>query len=174
MSSSPVVVRERAPHYAATQTATVSIAQLPAWLGATYQHVAQYLGAHHHYPSGPPFARYHRRADGQFDVTAGFPVGEQFAGDGDVVAEWIPGARVAVVQYVGSYEEMAPVYQALADWLDGHDAVALGEPYEVYRSNPNDDPAANRTDVVQPFRLNAQREQPGAADRLPPPSSDGA
>lgn len=159
--SGSVLIRERAPSYAATRTATLPVAELPGWLGVTYQRVARYLATVGRHPSGPPFARYHRRPDGRFDVAAGFPVNAKFTGDGDVIAEWLPGSRVAVVQHRGSYEKMVPVYRTLAEWLSSHHAVALSDPYEVYRTGPTDspDPATQLTDVVQPFRL---APRPGA------------
>ena len=112
-------------------------------------------------PSGPPFARYRRHNDGRFRVTAGFPVDGIFTGDGDVVAEWIPGGRVAVVQHRGSYDAMAPAYRTLAQWLTDHHAVATSDPSEVYRTGPDASiPAAQLTDVVQPFRLAAGSAAP--------------
>ena len=156
--SIPVLIRERAHSFAATRTATLTVAELPAWLGATYGRIAQCLSASGRRPAGPPFARYHRHDDGRFDVTAGFPVDDKFIGDGDVVSEWIPRARVAVVQHHGSYEAMAPAYRTLAQWLIDHHALALSDPYEVYRNGPDDspDPAALLTDIVQPFRLDSR------------------
>jgi effector-binding domain-containing protein len=163
--SNPVLIRERAPSFAATRTATLAVTELPAWLGVTYGRIAQCLSAAGRRPAGPPFARYHRHDNGRFDVTAGFPVDEKFTGDGDVVSEWMPGGRVAVVQHHGSYEAMVPAYRTLAQWLIDHHAVALSDPYEVYRSGPGDspDPAAQLTDIVQPFRLD-----PRSGTQAPP------
>lgn len=153
MTTYPIVVRESAPHYAATRTATLAVTELPGWLGQTYRQVAMSLGTHRQYPADGPFARYHRLPDGRFQVTAGFPVAERPVGDGDVIAEWVPGSRVAVLQYAGDYGSMEPAYRALSEWLSTHDAVAVGDPYEVYRSDPQSDPnpATRRTDIVQPF-----------------------
>lgn len=153
VASFPIVVRESAPHFAATRTATVAVADLPGWLGQTYQRVAMFLATHRQHPCGAPFARYHKRADDRFEVTAGFPVADRLVGDGDVVAEFFPRGRVAVLQYRGAYEAMEPAYRELAEWLEGHDAVAVGDPYEIYRDDPQTAPvpADRRTDIVQPF-----------------------
>lgn len=169
--SGSVLIRERAPTFAATRTTTLNVAQLPEWLGQTYDRIARYLATRGRHPSGPPFARYHRHDDGRFGVTAGFPVDDKFVGDGDVVAEYIPGGRVAVVQHRGSYEAMAPAYRTLAQWLISHHAVALSDPVEVYRTGPDDapDPAAQLTDIVQPFRLDSR-----TGTRAPQVRSDGS
>lgn len=153
--SSTVLVRERASCWAATRTTTLAVTELPGWLPTTYQRIATYLGTVGHRPSGPPFARYRRLDDGRFRVTAGFPVDGTFIGDGDVVAEWIPGGRVAVVHHRGSYDTMAPAYRTLAQWLIDHHAVASDDPSEVYRTGPEaaSNPGDQLTDVVQPFRL---------------------
>lgn len=167
--SSPVLIRERAPAFAATRTATLAVDELPDWLAATYRRIAHCVSAAGRRPAGPPFARYHRNGNGRFDVTAGIPVDEKFVGDGDVVSEWMPGGRVAVVQHHGSYESMVPAYRTLAHWLIDHHAVAQSDPYEVYRSGPGDspDPADQLTDIVQPFRLDYR-----TGTQAPPVRSD--
>ena len=160
--SSTVLIRERAASFAATRTTTLPVAELAEWLGLTYRRIADHLASVGRRPSGPPFARYHRHDNGRFDVTAGFPVDDRFAGDGDIVVEWIPGGRVAVVQHRGGDAAMVAEYRRLAEWLISHHAIASSGPYEVYRKGPGDvpNPAAQLTDIVQPFRLDAPHTRP--------------
>src|SRR5690242_21137181 len=58
----------------AVRRATLAPAELPAWFAEAYADIATYLGSQGVKHAGPPFARYHIRPDGRFDVEAGFPV----------------------------------------------------------------------------------------------------
>jgi effector-binding domain-containing protein len=51
---------------------------------------------------------------------------------------------------------MKPAYEATERWISEHDGVPEGPPWEVYYSDPNQqpDPSTWRTEIVQPFRDN--------------------
>jgi effector-binding domain-containing protein len=99
-----------------------------------------------------PFARYNRLADGRFEVEAGFPVANPVPGDGRIMPSHIPAGPAISLCHVGPYDSMEPAYQAVNDWLEANDAEAVGPPWEVYTSEPSEDPSTYRTQVVQPFR----------------------
>jgi effector-binding domain-containing protein len=149
-----VTTENRPAQPAAVRTATLTIDCLPEWLGQTFGAVAGFLPAHNSYPVGPPFARYSRRADGLFDVAAGFPVQAPIEGDGDVEAITLPGGPAATTMHVGPYDDMVPGYQAITDWITSQNAAPVGDPWEVYLSDPGaqPDPAQWQTQIVQPYR----------------------
>jgi effector-binding domain-containing protein len=49
---------------------------------------------------------------------------------------------------------MGPAYEALADWVERRGGELDGEAWEVYYSDPGEqpDPATWRTEVIQPYR----------------------
>ena len=108
--------------------------------------------------TGPPFARYWPLDPdySRFEVEAGFPVDRSAPVTGEVASSTLPGGPAAVVTHVGPYEEMKPVYEATERWIFEHDGVPEGPPWEVYYSDPNQqpDPSTRRTEIVQPFRDN--------------------
>ena len=110
--------------------------------------------ARHTSPAGPPFARYHPLGEGRFEVEAGFPVAGPVEAAGEVVPSELPGGPVAVTVHTGSYDQMEPAYQALASWVADHGGQLAGDAWEVYYSDPAEqpDPAHWRTGVVQPYR----------------------
>ena len=144
--------REEQP--TATAGTTLVVEEIGPWLSKTYSEVAASLAAQGTYPVGPPFARYHRHQDGQFDVEAGFPVEQAIKPDGEVRPSSLPGGPAAVVRYVGPYDGMQPVYGALASWVSERGNEPAGDPWEVYFSEPSvePDPATWRTQIVQPYR----------------------
>ena len=157
MNTYEVRSESRAAQPAAVRTAVLSVDELPGWLGPTYQRVAGYLKTHKSHPDGPPFAQYHLRGDGRFEVTAGFTVPSpvEDAGEGDVQARTLPGGLAATTVHIGPYDDMAPGYLAIASWITAHQGVAIGDPWEVYFSDPTaqPDPTNWRTEIVQPYRF---------------------
>jgi effector-binding domain-containing protein len=149
--------QERAPQPAAVCAATLAVDELPAWLGTALGTVAGYLPAHRSFPVGPPFARYHRLADGRFDVEAGFPVPATIEDSVQVHPVLLPGGSVASTVHVGPYDEMVPGYHALEAWITERGGELAGDPWEVYLSDPGaqPDPATWRTEIVQPYREKA-------------------
>jgi effector-binding domain-containing protein len=133
--------------------ATLSVDKIGAWLQTTYATVAAYLEKFGVGPVGMPYARYHRAGDDTFDVEAGFVATTPVPGEKDVEPSEFPGGPVVVAVHIGPYETMGTTYEAIAHWLAEHSAVATGEPWEVYFSDPREvpDPSQWRTEVVQPF-----------------------
>ena len=138
----------------AVARATLTVAELPPWLGKAYAAVADLLAAQRAGPAGPPFARFHMLGGGRFEVEAGFPATRPIEGNGDVQPSELPGGQVAVTMHTGPYEQMEPGYTALASWVDEHGGDLAGDAWEVYFSDPSTEPDATswRTEIVQPYR----------------------
>jgi effector-binding domain-containing protein len=143
----------------AVRRAMIDVTEIGNWLGATYHAVVTFLATHDLVPSGPPFARYHPVGQGRFRAEAGFPVAREIETDDDVSASVLPGGLVATTLHVGPYDAMEPAYQALASWVGEHGGETTGDAWEVYLSDPNDepDPALWRTEVVQPYWATSTR-----------------
>jgi effector-binding domain-containing protein len=135
----------------AVRRATLAQSELVTWFATTYGEVGAYLGAHGITPKGHPFARYHVRTDGRFDVEAGFPVPKLIAGNADVMPSALPAGWVAVLWHVGPYEQIGKAYATLSDWIRARGGTLAGDPWEIYHDPPAGDPAEWRTEVVQPF-----------------------
>jgi effector-binding domain-containing protein len=131
---------------------TVAVADMPAFFGTAYGEVAAYLTRWGAGPAGMPYARYHMLREGFFEVEAGFPAITPVAGEGRVEPSQLPAATVAVTTHVGPYDQIGPAYEALTKWIADHDGEPAGDPWEVYFSGPDVDPAEIRTDVFAPYR----------------------
>ena len=145
--------QELAEQVTAVLRATVRVGDIAAFVGRAFGTVAQVLATQGRSPAGPPFARYHRVAQAEFDVEAGFPAGEAVTPVGEVSISSLPAGPVAVLIYVGPYDEMEPAYDALAQWIVDRGGHPTGDPWEVYLSDPaqEPDPGKWRTEIVMPF-----------------------
>ena len=135
---------------------TLKLEDIPTFLSRAYHMVDSQVregGAH---VVGEPFARY-RSLDPEyreFEIEAGVPVVMAVAGHGGVEASCLPGGPAAVTMHTGPYERLESAFAALTAWLEEHGALAEGPPWEVYHTDPNEqpDPATWRTEIVQPYR----------------------
>ena len=144
--------REEQP--TAACSTTLAVPEIPPWLARTYGAVAGALDTQGSRPVGPPFARFHPIPGERFEVEAGFPVAGAVAPRGDVRPSSLPGGAVATTMHVGPYDAMEPAYAALASWVAEHEGEIAGDAWEVYLSDPEQepDPATWRTEIVQPYR----------------------
>jgi effector-binding domain-containing protein len=140
----------------AVRRATLSPHELAGWFAAAYGEIAGYLGNHGLTAQGYPFARYHVRPDGRFDVEAGFPVAATIAGNGSVQPSSLPAGEVVTAWHAGPYDEVGKTYASLAGWLAEHRAEQAGDAWEIYHDPPTGEPSSWLTEVVQPFTTPAE------------------
>lgn len=118
-------------------------------LGAVFMH-AQRAGAA---IVGQPFTRYLSWGPALVSIESGLPVAIPVAGEGNVLAEMLPGGRAAVTTHSGSYEQLIDAHMAVELWIEENAHRAAGAPWEVYVTDPTDhpDPKDWRTDVFWPI-----------------------
>ena len=139
----------------AVSEATLPVDEIGPWMAKTYGAVAGVLAHTGVQPVGPPFSRFRRLDDGRFAVEAGFPVASPIDASGDVRGSSLPAGRVARTMHVGDYDEMEPAYDALASWVREQGGELVGDAWEIYYSDPEEepDPKSWRTEIVQPYRI---------------------
>lgn len=153
MKTQEIEVRVLEEQTTAAMFDTLTVGEIGGWLPEAFQRVGDYLSTHDLGPAGMPYARFRRLDEDRFQVEAGFPAATEVEGDGEVVPSQLPPCRAAVVTHVGPYDEMLDAYEALVTWLAEHEREPVGDPWEVYLTDPQEqpDPAAWRTEVFQPY-----------------------
>jgi effector-binding domain-containing protein len=131
--------------------ATLRHNEVHAWFRTTFDIVAEYLRRHDIAACGFPFARYHLRLDGAFEVEAGFPVAVRVTGNSLIRPSSLPAGPVIVAWHVGGYEQLGDAYKAVDDWLKDHHGTRAGDSWEIYHGS--DYRRHDRTEVVQPFTV---------------------
>lgn len=140
----------------AVQRRRLQVPEIGPWIGPAFARIMEVVDAAGLRPVGMPFARYQQvvGAAATFEVEAGFPVDRPLpVGTAeDVQPSRLPGGPAAVVLHIGPYDAMTPAYEAVEKWVAEHGGTAEGPAWECYFSEPTDDPATWRTEIVQPYR----------------------
>lgn len=124
-------------------------AALGEMLGKVFLH-AQRAGAT---ITGQPFTRYLEWGPGVISIEAGLPVASRTEGEGEVLAELLPGGPTAVATHRGPYEQLSGAHAAVQQWIEDNGHRARGAPWELYVTDPADEPNPInwRTDVFWPM-----------------------
>jgi effector-binding domain-containing protein len=116
-----------------TRTAASSISSL---FREGFSEIAALLAGQGMAPAGPSFALYYNMDMEDLDVEFGFPAPGAATGGGRVVQSGTPYGKAVTTLYIGPYEEIGPVYEALMQWIDTNGLVPSGMAYEVYLNDP--------------------------------------
>jgi AraC family transcriptional regulator len=105
-----------------------------------------------------PITRYLESSMGLVTLETGMRVtprsGEWTAGEGegDVLAETLPGGPAAVTIHSGPYDQLQAAYAALEEWIAANGLRPAGAPWEAYLNDPADHPNPQdwKTEVCWP------------------------
>ena len=151
-----VHLRETQPQPAASIQGRAAWAELSAFISAALTEIFGTAGGQGVRFAGPAYGIYHSpdSTEAEVDLEIGLPVAEPIEPAGRVIATVIPGGLVAATVHAGRYEEVAPAYRALGEWVQEHGHETAGPPREVYLVGPEQvqDPGSLRTEIVWPLR----------------------
>jgi AraC-like DNA-binding protein/effector-binding domain-containing protein len=111
--------------------------------------------------AGYPITRYLETSVGSVTLEMGMRVtahsGEWTVGEGegDVLAETLPGGPTAVTIHSGPYDQLQAAYTALEEWIAAHGFHPSGAPWEAYLNDPADHPNPQdwKTEVCWPVGI---------------------
>lgn len=106
--------------------------------------------------AGLPFARYLDWGPGMTTMEAGMRVSsaDGASGEGDVLAENLPGGLVATTLHQGSYDKLPEAHGAVQQWIEEQGFKPAGAPWESYVNDPGEypDPKDWKTEVFWPLK----------------------
>lgn len=129
------------------------LSELPAFFGRAFGELGQIIQGAGASIAGAPFARYFSVSPERVDVELIFPTNIPVAASGRAKSVELPGGLAARTRHVGPYDQMAPAYAAVNEWLAAHAKKPTDAPHEVYLSDPGSvpNPADWVTLIEQPF-----------------------
>lgn len=100
--------------------------------------VAHAIGMRH---AGPPFCRCpFADPDGYLETEIGWPVDDDVDAEPPVEITTYGATRALVMNHVGPYEELSRSYRLMAEAMEQHGLVSVGDPVEWYESDPEEAP----------------------------------
>lgn len=130
-----------------------AVGDLPQKLGQAYTKIVEYVQEIGVEGLELAFAAYYNMDMENLDVEMGFLLSKRLPGKGDIVANELPAGKQATYLYKGPYAEMAPVYDAMARWLDSEGHSTTGVCYEYYFNSPLEVPESELlTRIVMPLK----------------------
>jgi effector-binding domain-containing protein len=128
-------------------------ANLPQEFGRVYGAIIQYLGEIGETTEGPAFGAYYNLDMENLDLEIGFILPKEIPGKGEIQEGSIPGGRQVSYLYKGAYEEMEPVYNAMAEWMSEQGLEPTGVAYEFYYNSPAEVPVSELlTKIMFPLK----------------------
>jgi len=139
----------------------VKPSEIAAALGESLGHIFTVAQKNGIALAGQPFTRYIDWGPGLMTIEPGLPVVMparerqriDSSGTFDIFADTLPGGRVAMTTHLGPYERLSEAHAAIEVWIEEHGLATAGAPWEVYVTDPADDPDPKdwKTDVFWPL-----------------------
>ena len=128
-------ILERSEQPAITLTESVTLEQLPQFIGAAFQQLSTYVQSEGMEPAEIPFAHFIESEDmTNLVVEIGFQLSRPLPGTGNITAGVGPGGRYATFMFLGPNETMGGAYEELSAWMQDKGLEATGDIYEHYHN----------------------------------------
>ena len=146
-------IKEQAAQPTLSIRARTPIDGLPKLLGESYGKIAGYLAGLDEGPAGAPFAAYYNMDMQDLDVEIGFPVAKALKGKGEIQASEVPGGKLGIALHAGRYADIAPVYDALIQFVKEQGYEPTGISFEFYLNDPGETPQDQlQTQIAFPLK----------------------
>jgi AraC family transcriptional regulator len=148
-----ITKKELAPQPVLVVRRRVKRSEIAAAIGEVLPHIFVHAQKHGIALAGLPFTRYLEMGPGLITMEPGMRVTSAgAAGDGEVIADTLPGGFAATTIHNGPYDKLSEAYAAIEQWMSAEGLVASGAPWESYLNDPSDhpDPKDWKTEVFWP------------------------
>jgi effector-binding domain-containing protein len=115
---------------------TTSAENLPNIVGKVYGSILNRIIESGEEPLGPAFIAYYNMDMKNLTVEIGFPVAKEIEGKEDITLRYIPAGKKATAFHKGTYQEIGPLYEKLADFINKKGYEPTGVVYEYYYNSP--------------------------------------
>ena len=134
--------------------ATTTMEEIKQVIGALFGEIMEYFTRNGLAPAGMPLTIYHEMDADRLEMECGMPVTSPVEGTERVRPGELPAGKVATVTHMGPYEQLGQTWSALMKWMEEEGLQAAGAPWEVYVTDPGEEPDQSkwRTDIFFPIR----------------------
>jgi len=149
-STSMIRIEDTPPMQALIVETQAEMDNIPQAMGAAYEKLMGYFGAHGITPAGPPFSRY----DGHYETgqpirfEAGFPVQKKHTAQEDVIYRRYPASRVVAAMHRGPYSSLFITYNNVLKYINERNLIKNGPMWESYLTDPQAEPDSSQWETM--------------------------
>ncbi len=132
-----------------------SVQNLPNIIGGGFMKVGGYIESLGEIPADIPYLKYpqfERITEDKVDVEVCFDTTKLLPEKDDIKSVMIPETKLVSCMYRGIYEDMAPVYMEMIDWIKNNGYEFIGDSFEYYYNGENFPTEDLLTKIVMPVR----------------------
>ena len=132
----------------------VEVKMISNFLGQSYQTIGTAMQKQKLKMAGAPFAIYYSNSLTNWEMDAAISVDKLGKNDGHVKSGKLAAGNAIVVHYFGAYKKVGEAHKAAHDYIQAHQKIINGAPWEVYVTDPGmeKDTAKWQTDVFYPIK----------------------
>ena len=124
-----ITKKELAPQPVLIVRRRVKRSEIAATIGEVLPHIFVYAQQNGIALAGLPFTRYVEMGPGLVTMEPGMRVtGPVPSGQGEVLADTLPGGPVATTTHTGPYDKLSEAYAAIERWMETEGLIAAGAP----------------------------------------------
>lgn len=123
-------------------------------IGEGYTKIGSYLEELGGLPADIPFAEYpayENMTDSNIHFFVGFYTSKQFPGKENIKSVIIPARKIVVCLHKGTYDELAKLYNEMAEWIKDKGYKPSGTSIEHYYTGPEVPETEHITRIVMPI-----------------------
>lgn len=147
-----IEVKDIAAQKALTIKVSVPSNTIGQKMGELYGKLFGHLGESGLQPAGAPFAVYYSYdPNGNTEFEVGVPVSSTVQGSTEMIYKEYPAMKVISSLFVGPYDKMAPVYEALKKYATDNKLETQPATWEVYLTDPGSEPDPSKYKTIVYF-----------------------
>ncbi|NMB57814.1 MAG: GyrI-like domain-containing protein [Chloroflexi bacterium] len=131
---------------------TTTVENLSDLIGSSYGAIMQYMAELKEPVVCEPFVIYYNLDMQNLDVEMGFPVSRKLPACGEIKSSSLPIGPVVQTTFTGTYEEMAPVYEEMGQFVKDNGHETSGISIEYYLTGPDIPAEEQVTRIVFPIK----------------------
>lgn len=134
---------------------TTSVQSLPQIIGEGFTKVGRYIESLGEIPTDIPYLKYlqfEEITENNINVEIYFDTPRLLPDKEDIKSIMIPEIKLVSCMYRGDYNDMAPVYNEMIEWIKNNGYELVGDSFEYYYNGENFPIEEMLTKVVMPIK----------------------
>lgn len=150
-----IMLLQQPEQFALTIETQTNMSGIPQAIGSSFMRIGAYLEELGELPADIPFVEYpvcEELTEGAIKMTVGFYTAGLLPSKNDIQSTVIPARKTVVCLHKGSYDELAGLYNEMAEWIKGKGYEPVGTSIEHYYTGSEIPEEEQITRIVMPLK----------------------